>query len=84
MNPWQVVWDAEAEDQLAALWLVASDRAAITDAQAAADRRLSHDPSANGRHLSEGLYALDAPPLVLTYTIDNSSKTVTVTSVRRK
>jgi hypothetical protein len=51
-------------------------------AQARADRLLSRDPVANGRHLSEGLYRLDVPPLVLHYAVDLLGQSVEVTNVR--
>ena len=76
MTPWHVVWDAEAEDQLARIWLNSTNRAAITAAQAQADRLLSDDPSVYGRYLSEGLYALDVPPLVLNFTMDATARSV--------
>jgi hypothetical protein len=81
---WQVEWDPGAEDELARIWLRASDRAAVTSAQAHADRLLTQDPVTHGRHLSEGLYALDVPPLVLTYTLDSSTRAVEVTWVRER
>ncbi len=38
-------------------------RAAITNAQALIDRQLSSGPATRGFHVSEGLYAIEAPPL---------------------
>jgi hypothetical protein len=35
-----------------------------------------------GRHLSEGLYSVDVPPLVLTCTIDTGKRLVEVTWIR--
>ena len=72
-----------AEDELARVWLRSADRAAVTAAQARADSLLARDPLSHGRHLSEGLYALDVPPLVLTYTVDSATRTVEVTWVRK-
>jgi hypothetical protein len=82
MNQFGVEWDPAAEDELARLWLQSSDPAAITAAQAQADRLLSQDPIKYGRHLSEGLYCIEVPPLVLTYTIDQANRLVEVTWVR--
>lgn len=82
MNPFRVDWEPAAEDELARLWLQASDPQAITIAQAQADRLLALDPLKYGRHLAEGLYSIDVPPLVLTYTIDTVNHLVEVTWVR--
>jgi hypothetical protein len=82
MKPFRVEWEPAAEDELARIWLRSSDPAGVTAAQARADQLLSRDPIKYGRHLSEGLYGIDAPPLVLTYTIDAVNRLVTVTWVR--
>jgi hypothetical protein len=82
VNPFQVEWEPAAEDELARLWLQSSDPQAITQAQAKADQLLSRDPLKYGRHLSEGLYCIDVPPLVLTYTIDSAKRLVEVSWVR--
>jgi hypothetical protein len=82
MNPFRVEWEPAAEDELARIWLRASAPPAVTIAQAQADQLLSRDPIKYGRHLSEGLYSIDVPPLVLTYTIDLANRLVEVTWVR--
>jgi hypothetical protein len=82
MSPFEVEWEPAAEDELARLWLRSADPQAITKAQAQADQLLARDPIQYGRHLSEGLYAIDLPPLVLTYTIDSAKRLVEVTWVR--
>jgi hypothetical protein len=53
---WTVDATAEAEEELADIWLQASDRSAVTQAQAAIEQRLetdhlvqkSHSPKASG------------------------------------
>ena len=40
----QVLWQAVAEQELAAIWLAAPDRAAVTAAAAYLDNRLADDP----------------------------------------
>lgn len=82
MSPFLVEWETAAEDELARIWLRSSDPQAITAAQAKADQLLARDPVKYGRHLSEGLYGLDTPPLVLIYTIDSTNRSVQVTWVR--
>lgn len=63
-------------------WPASGSGPAITAAQAQADQLLARDPIKYGRHLSEGLYSIDVPPLVLTYTIDQANRLVEVTWVR--
>ena len=41
---YEVIWQAIAENELAAIWLAAADRDAVTAAAEWLDRRLSHDP----------------------------------------
>lgn len=82
MNPFLVEWEPAAEDELARIWLRSSDPFAVTAAQAQADRLLSRDPIHHGRHLAEGLFTIDAPPLTLNYTIDPANRLVEVTWVR--
>jgi hypothetical protein len=81
MKPFDVEWLPEAEDELAVMWLNAVDRPAVTAAQARADQLLARDPDANGRHLSEGLYAIDVLPLRLNYTINRAARKVEVSEV---
>lgn len=82
MNRYRVEWEPAAEDELARIWLRSSDPQAVTLAQAQADQLRARDPIAHGRHLSEGLYRLDMPPLVLTFTINAADRLVEVTWVR--
>jgi hypothetical protein len=81
MTPFTVEWEPGAEDELAGIWLQASDPAAVTRAQAQADQLLAQDPLGNGRHMSEGLHRIDVPPLVLTYTVNAKQRKVTVNGV---
>lgn len=82
MKPFHVEWEPPAEDELARIWLRSSDPQAVTIAQARADQLLARDPLKHGRHLSEGLYCIDVPPLVLTYVINPEKQLVEVTWIR--
>jgi hypothetical protein len=82
MTPYTVDWQPAAEDALTEIWIDASDRAAVTAAQARADRLLARDPANHGRHVAEGLYQIDSPPLAISYTIDEDRRLVEVTWVR--
>ncbi len=77
-----VDWPPHVLADLTDIWLAAPDRAAVTAAQARADRLLQSDPHRNGRHLAEGLYRTVVAPLILTYTIDDVGRIVVVQSVR--
>ena len=82
MSRFRVEWEPAAENELARVWLRSSDPSAVTAASARADQLLSNDPIHHGRYLSEDLYAVDVPPLVLTFTVDLGQRLVVVTWVR--
>jgi hypothetical protein len=67
---------------LADIWMSSSDRAAVNAASNQADRLLARDPYGNGRHVAEGLYQIDCPPLAISYTIDDAQGLVQVEAVR--
>jgi hypothetical protein len=77
-----VEWLPLAQDELARIWIYASDRNAVTTAQARADRLLQTDPVGNGQHISEGYYRIHVPPLIISYTIDEDQNQVEVAWVR--
>ncbi len=81
MTSYKVKWRKLALRGLATAFLNAANRKAITQAQARADQLLAQSPHNCGKHLSEGLYRLAVPPLVLTYTIDDDRRMVEVTSL---
>jgi len=81
MNSYHVTWVHYARSLLAAAWLSASDRNAVTRAQAAIDKALATDPKMFGRELSEGLWKIDIAPLGAFYEIDDANTTVTVTDM---
>jgi hypothetical protein len=72
---YSVDWTDVARNVLAAIWLNASDRQAITRARAA-------DPQGNSRHVSEGLLAIDVHPLPAQFEVSPGDRVVTVVSVR--
>jgi hypothetical protein len=77
----EVDWNDDALSALAASWVGALDREAVTAAQEAIDRLLAADPYGNGWHVSEGLYAIDVPPLRAQFEVAEREKLVTVVSV---
>jgi hypothetical protein len=82
MSAYRVDWEPDAEDEPARIWIQSNDPQAVTTAQRLADQRLAQDPLRYGRHLAEGLYRLDVPPLLLTYTINPTTRVVKVIWVR--
>lgn len=82
MMPFTVEWDTDAENELARIYMQASDPMAVTQAQARADKLLASNPVGNGQLLSEGLYRIDVWPLVVNYTIDSARRHVQVTWAR--
>jgi hypothetical protein len=83
MSPFTVEWDPDAETELARIWLAAADPDEVTQAQARIDQLLARNPSGHGQPLSEGLWRIEVPPLVVNYTIGDANKHVQVTWVRR-
>ncbi len=77
-----VVWTDDALDGLATTWLQSPDPQAVTAAQATIDRLLAVDPLGNGRPVSEGLYAIEVPPLRAQFEVSEQDQVVTVVSVR--
>jgi hypothetical protein len=78
-----VDWEEDVLSALASLWLFAADRAALTQAQASVDRLLAKDPIGNGIALSEGIYAIEVPPLRVLYEVNEGARSVKVVAAKR-
>ena len=52
----RVAWDANAERDLAAVWLAAADRNAVTTAASWCDRELAHDPLTLGESRTSSVH----------------------------
>ena len=65
------------------IWLDAteSSRQSVTMAANTADRHLLAQPTREAVHLSEGLWKLDVPPLILYFHLSEDETTVEVTNV---
>jgi mRNA-degrading endonuclease RelE of RelBE toxin-antitoxin system len=81
MSRYNVVWSADAIDELAEIWLQASDRAAVTSAQAAIDRQLALDPSVLSTEVAEGLHKLVVAPLKVYFEVDEGSRLIKITAI---
>jgi mRNA-degrading endonuclease RelE of RelBE toxin-antitoxin system len=78
-----VDWSKDALDLLGAVWLVAPDRSAVTRAQALIDQRLSANPLAHAKPVSEGLYAIDVAPLRAIFELDDDARRVDVVGLSK-
>jgi plasmid stabilization system protein ParE len=78
---YSVIWLPNAEQELAALWLNASDRGAITRAAAALDQLLARDPANEGESRPNGRRILFAAPLAVIYRIHFDKRQVDVLHV---
>jgi hypothetical protein len=82
MNLYTVNWTDDALNELASLWLQASDPDEMTRAQATIDTLLARAPLHHGEAVREGLRRLIVPPLRVLYTVDTSARHVEVASVK--
>lgn len=78
---YSVIWLPNAEEELAALWLNASDRGAITKAAAALDELLARDPAKDGESRPNGRRILFAAPPAAIYRVHVKARQVDVLHV---
>jgi hypothetical protein len=76
-----VLWTRTAEDELAALWLNAPDRRAVTEAAKAADEALHDDASMKGESRVGQVRILFIPPLGTEFKVVEDDRTVYVLTV---
>ncbi len=76
-----VVWIPSAEQDLAELWLIATDRAAVTQAANEIDRLLRHDPEQQGESRSDGVRVLLVAPLGVQFEVLSDDRLVRVLHV---
>ncbi len=73
-----VVWTRPAENELAAVWLAAADRAAVTAAAARMDAELARDGDQAGESRDPGVRVLLIEPLGVLLTVPAGARTVYV------
>ena len=78
-----VIWTRLAEGQLAAIWVAASDRRAVTAAANKIDTLLSSDPDSQGESRPRGRRILLEAPLGVIFRVRHSDQTVFVLEVWR-
>jgi hypothetical protein len=77
----QVLWAPEAEEELAGIWLSATDRNAITVAAHLIDSALRTKPEDAGESREEGRRILLQPPLGVVFIVSAEDCRVSVLSV---
>jgi hypothetical protein len=80
---WTVVWTKDAENELAKLWVDASDRDTITSAGNAVDAWLSRDPYSNSESRDGSTRVMIPAPLAVAYDVSAEDCMVTVWAVWR-
>jgi hypothetical protein len=81
---YSVVWRPKAEQELAALWLAAPDRKAITTSVHQIDQFLANEPADQGRWLIGVTRTLIVPPLAVVYEIIEDDRKVSVLTIWRE
>lgn len=76
-----VVWKPSAKQDLAAIWMAASNRNAVTTASHRIDVLLETDPDTRGTVLYDTVRALVVPPLGVEFEVIEDDRTVWVLSV---
>jgi hypothetical protein len=79
---WTVRWTREARDQLAAVWLAASDRAAVTHAAHRIEAALRRDPTVEGESRDAGRRLVIDYPLAVMYRVNDIERKVRILGVR--
>lgn len=82
MMKYTVIWTTQAEQHLAAVWLAASDRNAVTIAAHELEQDLQRDPIRLGESRRSGIDRVELrPPLGISFTVVADDLTVYVTAV---
>jgi plasmid stabilization system protein ParE len=76
-----VAWTPTAQDDLAAVWLAASDRNAVTNASHEIDRLLKNDPETQGTPSFDTVRTLIVPPLAVEFEVVEDDRIVYVLTV---
>jgi hypothetical protein len=75
-----VVWTTAGEQDLAALWLTAPDRAAVSSAANTIDALLANDPDQRGESRYDTVRILFVPPLGVDFDVQEPDRIVYVLS----
>ena len=83
MTRYTVVWHRDAREDLARLWIDATDRNALTAAAHQIDIALREDADRKGTELSEGLRQLIAGPIRVLFVVREADRLVDVSRTLR-
>lgn len=83
MIRYTVVWHEDVQNQLAQIWLDASDRNAVTSAAHAVDQCLANDAESQGVEVEGGLRELLVPPLQLVFFVSEPDRMVRILDVAK-
>lgn len=78
---WTVTWSPSAENDLAALWLQATNRKAVTTAADRIDQILRTDPYAHSESRAGSDRVMLASPLGVGFSVSDADRLVTVWAV---
>lgn len=78
---WEANWSADAENELAALWLNPALRAEVTRASRLIDERLERNGDTEGESRAGDRRITFESPLGVTFLVDRAARRVTVTHV---
>ena len=81
MNRYTVVWEPDADNDVAELWMAAPNPDAVTSAIHRVIAYLSHEPEDCGEELREGLRVLNVPPLRVIYSVRPEDRLVEIDRV---
>ena len=82
MTRYTVIWQADALDDLADIWLESSNRDRIVSVAESIDLELAVDPFWKSREMSEGLMELVLPPLRILFVINEEDRQVKVYRIK--
>jgi hypothetical protein len=81
MTRFTVVWHADATDELARLWIAATDRQALRSAADAIDYELAVDAPLKGSGIPDSLRQLTVAPLRVLFAVSEADRMVRVLEV---
>ena len=81
MIRYTVVWHDEAQNQLAEIWINASDREAVRLSVNAIDRHLANDAESKGTKIEGDLRQLVVPPLRLLFSVSEPDRLARILDV---
>lgn len=82
MTTYAVVWTPQAEDELAAIWVAAADRQAVTDATHRLEQQLAQNPLGTGESRDSSVHRVKmVPPIGIDFDVIEDDKRVLVQAV---